>query len=69
MHWCADETNQLMAALPFVGVAVAWIRAKWRQIFHRQASTPLEARLSPRQRMQDILNRRLRFTDGKWVRS
>ena len=30
MHWCADETLALLAALPFVGFAFSWVRMKWR---------------------------------------
>lgn len=28
MHWCQDETNALLAMLPFVGFALVWLRMK-----------------------------------------
>jgi len=29
MHWCADETNALMAALPLLGGVIVWLKVKW----------------------------------------
>ena len=31
MHWCADETMAMLAALPFLGFAWAWIKTRFRK--------------------------------------
>jgi hypothetical protein len=31
-HWCQDETNALLIALPFLGIVITWIKVKWKAI-------------------------------------
>jgi hypothetical protein len=34
MHWCQDETNALIASLPFVGTAVLAVKVYGKRCWH-----------------------------------
>jgi len=36
VHFCYDEVAAIMAALPFIGFAVTWIKVKWHCICGKQ---------------------------------
>lgn len=36
MHFCQDEMNAILLAIPFVGAFVAWLKAKFHHRKHHK---------------------------------